>query len=66
MAYDKISQIFDDLTNYGITINIADRSLGSVKDSKGVTWTTFKPVTTVEQFEEFLSNGPSHWIIYNS
>ena len=66
MCYSKISQIFDDLTNYGITINIADHSLGSVEDSKGVKWTTFKPVTTVEQFEEFLSNGPSHWIIYNS
>lgn len=66
MANNKISQIFDDLTNYGITIHIVDRSLGDIKDSKGVTWTTFKPVTSVDKFEEFLSNGPSDWIIYNS
>ena len=67
MCYSKISQIFDDLTNYGITIRTVDHKLGcQVNPKTGVMWTPYRAITTVDEFEEFLSNGPSDWIIYNS
>lgn len=66
MSYNKVAEIFDDLTNFGLTIKVKDHNLGNVKDSKGTVWSAYRPIRTAEEFEEFLSNGPSDWIIYNS
>ena len=71
MCYSKISQIFDDLTNLGVTIKTIDykliNKLGYVVNPKtGEVSIPYRSITTPEQFEEFLSNGPSDWCIYNS
>lgn len=68
MGFNKIAEIFDNLTNYGITIKVKDHNLGNVRDSKNncVVWTPYRPIRTAEEFEEFLSNGPTDWIVYNS
>ena len=71
MAYSKISQIFDDLTNLGVTIKTVDYKLINklgyvVNPETGEVSIPYRAITTVEQFEEFLSNGPSDWIIFNS
>ena len=66
MSYSNVSEIFDDLTKFGITIKVKDHNLGNVKDSKGTLWTAYRPIRTAEEFEEFLSNGLTEWIVYNS
>ncbi len=68
MNFMQVSEIFDDLTKFGITIKVKDHMLGSLRDCKNssIVWTPYRPITTAEEFEEFLSNGPTDWIVYNS